>query len=91
MFTSSQMAKTIPSTFEQVRATAMLVGFVSNVTADAVYVRFLGGLTGQSQTAALLHQSLPLPWGWFVISPGVCRTGIGSLCKQGWHQLVSSW
>lgn len=39
-------AASLPSAFSQVREAALLPGYVASVTADAVFVRFLGPLTG---------------------------------------------
>ncbi|KAG2498018.1 hypothetical protein HYH03_004276 [Edaphochlamys debaryana] len=41
-------ARSLPASFAEVREGALLPGFVASVTADAVYVRFLAGLTGRA-------------------------------------------
>lgn len=39
-------AESLPATFEEVKESALLPGYVASVTADAVYIRFLGRVTG---------------------------------------------
>eukprot|EP00887_Chlorella_sp_A99_P001742 scaffold19.g1742.t1 len=43
----------LPSEFGQVAESAALQGYVASVTSDAVFVRFLGGLTGRAGLAQL--------------------------------------
>ncbi len=47
-------ASSLPATFKEVtQSTNALPGYVANVTADAVYVRFLGTVTGRAGLAQL--------------------------------------
>ena len=41
-------AKSLPSSIEDVKAGALLPGYVASVTPDAVFVRFQGSLTGRA-------------------------------------------
>lgn len=41
-------AAQLPATIEDVKEGMLLPGYVANITADAVFVRFLGGLTGRA-------------------------------------------
>lgn len=48
----------LPKSFDDVREGAVLTGYVGSVTSDAVYVRFLAGLTGGYTTEVLAAQLL---------------------------------
>ena len=41
-------AGALPSSLAEIREAAVVPGYVANVVADAVFVRFLGGLTGRA-------------------------------------------
>lgn len=41
-------ASLMPKTLAEVKETSVLPGYVANVTADAVFVRFLGSLTARA-------------------------------------------
>ena len=43
-------AQSLPSTIEDVKPQALIPGYVASVTSDAVFVRFLGTLTGRAGT-----------------------------------------
>lgn len=51
-------AEPSPSSVEDVKEGQILSGFVTNIVADAVFVRFLAGLTGRSGT----HLAVLLLW-----------------------------
>ncbi|MEW5309980.1 MAG: hypothetical protein WDW38_001818 [Sanguina aurantia] len=46
-------AATLPRTFPDIKEAALMCGYVANVTADAVFVRFLGQLTGRAGLAQM--------------------------------------
>ncbi|KAL4451480.1 hypothetical protein ABPG75_007142 [Micractinium tetrahymenae] len=50
---SSAAAGLLPRSLEQVAEGSVLAGYVASVTRDAVFVRFLGGLTGRAGLAQL--------------------------------------
>ena len=41
-------AQSLPSSIEDVKPQALIPGYVASVTPDAVFVRFLGSLTGRA-------------------------------------------
>ena len=43
-------AKALPSSIDEVKPGALVSGYVASVTSDAVFVRFLGSLTGRAGT-----------------------------------------
>ncbi|BDA47226.1 probable protein RRP5 homolog [Coccomyxa sp. Obi] len=54
-------ATQLPATIEDVKEGTLAPGYVANVTADAVFVRFLGGLTGRAGLAQLADQFVSDP------------------------------
>lgn len=48
-----EAAQQLPSSFEEVKEGSLLPGYVASVTGDAVFVRFLGAVTGRAGLAAL--------------------------------------
>ena len=55
-------ARALPSSIEDVKPGALLPGYVASVTPDAVFVRFLGSLTGRAgaPSPAFLIRSSPV-------------------------------
>jgi len=53
------VAEGLPSALEDLSEAGVLPGYVANVVADAVFVRFLGGLTGRAGGPP--HSPLLLP------------------------------
>ena len=45
--------KSLPSSIEELKPGALLPGYVASVTSDAVFVRFLGSLTGRAGAQSL--------------------------------------
>ena len=45
-----RVAKALPSSIDDVKPGALVPGYVASVTSDAVFVRFLGSLTGRAGT-----------------------------------------
>ena len=59
----------------QVREAALLPGFVASVTADAVFVRFLGSLTGEREGGR--ESTAACTWGGCV-----CVHALASVCAR---------
>ena len=53
-------AQSLPSSIEDVKPHALIPGYVASVTSDAVFVRFLGSLTGRAGTGTGLYNCLPI-------------------------------
>ena len=52
-------AKPLPSSIEEVQSQALIPGYVASVTSDAVFVRFLGSLTGRAGMAFIAGTGCP--------------------------------
>ena len=46
--TSLTLAELLPRAVDDLQEGQIVPGFVANITADAVFIRFLGGLTGRA-------------------------------------------
>ena len=51
-------AAQLPSGFSALKGGALLPGYVASVTADSVFVRFLGNLTGRAGANRLFKRSI---------------------------------
>eukprot|EP00798_Chlamydomonas_sp_ICE-L_P000495 gene495-1901_t len=67
-----QAAASLPKVFEDVKTTAILPAYVSGVTGDAVFVRYLGHVSGRAGLAQLADAFVSDPHQYFTIGQSVC-------------------
>ena len=85
-------AKSLPSSIEDVKPGALLPGYIASVTSDAVFVRFLGSLTGRAgrRLSALRMSIICYVRGvWAKHTPPLSRRECQSLCSESGAMLCN--